>query len=433
MLVGRRYRLQFTSEQREAAEEYGSICRAVWNIGLEQRREYRRRGAWIGYVEQAREMAEAKVEHPWLRTAPSHILQQTLRDLDRACCTHGTFGVRWRAKQRWQPSFRFPDPRHLSVERLGRKRGRARLPKLGWVIFRWSRPLGGTLKSATVSRDGKHWYVSFLVETGTAGPAVSLERGRVGIDRGVTVLAATSDGRFFDRSFITPGEAQRYRRLQQQHARTQKGSNRRKVCQERMRIIMRRVRDRRRDFHAQTARHVVDGNGLVVLEDLNTVSMTATARGTSAEPGTHVGQKAGLNRAILDKGWHSFEMAVRNRARHTGTAVRTVNPAFSSTTCPACGYVHPDNRESQAKFVCTACGHREHADTVGAKNVLARGHTGHRAWRPRRQPVCEAPTSAKPHGISAPIVEVGIPSASAVGRIAKSVMWDVTRVSLHET
>lgn len=168
-------------------------------------------------------MAEAKVEHPWPRTAPSHILQQTLRDLDRACRTHGTFGVRWRAKQRWQPSFRFPDPRHLSIERLGRKRGRARLPKLGWVIFRWSRPLGGRLKSATVSRDGKHWYVSFLVETGTAGPAVSLERGRVGIDRGVAALAATSDGRFFDRSFITPGEAERYRRLQQQHARTPEG------------------------------------------------------------------------------------------------------------------------------------------------------------------------------------------------------------------
>ncbi|QCD58271.1 hypothetical protein CEB94_28095 [Streptomyces hawaiiensis] len=317
--------------------------------------------------------------HLWLRTAPSHILQQTLRDLDRACRTHGTFGVRWRARQRWQPSFRFPD-RHLSVERLGRKRGRARLPKLGWMIFRWSRPLGGTLKSATVSRDGKHWYVSFLVETGTTGPAVSVERGRVGIDRGVAVLAATSDGRFFDRSFITPGEAQRYRRLQQRHAR-----------------------------------------------------MTATARGTSAELGTHIGQKAGLNRAILDKGWHSFELAVRNRARHTGTAVRTVNPAFSSTTCPACGHVHPDNRESQARFVCTACGHREHADTVGAKNVLARGHTGHRAWRPRRQPVCEAPTSAKPQGISAPTSEVGIPAASAAGRIAKSVMWDVTRVSLHET
>ncbi|MFC7264173.1 RNA-guided endonuclease InsQ/TnpB family protein [Streptomyces lutosisoli] len=415
MLVGRKYRLMLTPEQAEMAEGFGNICRAVWNTGLEQRRGYRRRGAWIGYVQQAREMAEAKAEHSWLKAAPSHILQQALRDLDQACRTHGTFRVRWKAKQRWQPSFRFPDPRHLSVERLGRKRARVRLPKLGWVAFRWSRPLGGSVKSATVTRDGKHWYVSFLVEDGTREPAVSLERGRVGVDRGVVTLAATSDGQFLDRGFITPGEAERYRRLQQQLARTRKGSKRRKACQGKMRAIMRRVRDRRQDFHARSACQIVDGNALVVLEDLNTAGMTATARGTATEPGTRVRQKAGLNRAILDKGWHSFELAVRNRARRTGAVVRTVNPAHTSTTCPACGHVHPDNRKSQAKFVCTVCGHTGHADTVGAKNTLARGHVGHRAWRPRRQPVREAPTSVNPQGISALAIEAGISSASAAG------------------
>jgi transposase len=102
MLVGRKYRLAFTPEQVEMAEEFGNICRAVWNTGLEQRREYRRRGAWVGYAQQAREVAEAKVEHSWLKAAPSHILQQTLRDLDRACRRHGAFRVRWKSKQRWK-------------------------------------------------------------------------------------------------------------------------------------------------------------------------------------------------------------------------------------------------------------------------------------------------------------------------------------------
>ncbi|MET7897418.1 helix-turn-helix domain-containing protein [Streptomyces mirabilis] len=79
MLVGRKYRLAFTPGQVEMAEEFGNICRAVWNTGLEQRREYRRGGAWVGYVQQAREVAEAKAERSWLKAAPSHILQQTLR------------------------------------------------------------------------------------------------------------------------------------------------------------------------------------------------------------------------------------------------------------------------------------------------------------------------------------------------------------------
>ena len=94
MLAGRKYRLKLTPEQAEACEEFGTICRAVWNTALEQRREYRRRGAWMNYVPQAAELADDKREHQWLRAAPSHILQQTLKDLDTACRTHGTFTVR---------------------------------------------------------------------------------------------------------------------------------------------------------------------------------------------------------------------------------------------------------------------------------------------------------------------------------------------------
>jgi putative transposase len=147
MLAGRKYRLKLTPEQAEMAEEFGNVCRAVWNTALEQRREYRRRGAWMNYVPQAAELADAKREHEWLRAAPSHILQQTLKDLDKACRTHGTFKVRWRSKTHWAPSFRFPDAKQIRVERLNRTWGRAKLPKLGWVTFRRTRHLGGGIRS----------------------------------------------------------------------------------------------------------------------------------------------------------------------------------------------------------------------------------------------------------------------------------------------
>src|SRR5688572_6436613 len=109
MLTGRRYLLAPTDEQAVYAEQVGAICRAVWNTALEQRREYRRRGAFISYVEQARQLAEAKKDPncAWMADAPSHTLQQTLRDLEKACKTHGTWKVRWRTKARTAPSFRF--------------------------------------------------------------------------------------------------------------------------------------------------------------------------------------------------------------------------------------------------------------------------------------------------------------------------------------
>ncbi|GAA3132168.1 hypothetical protein GCM10017687_54940 [Streptomyces echinatus] len=262
------------------------------------------------------------------------------------------------------------------MERLGRKWGRVKLPKLGWVRFWWSRPLGGEIRSATVSWKSGRWFVSFLVDDGAVTPERHAMPGTaVGVDRGVAAAAVTSDGEFFDREFITPGETTRYRRLQQRLARTKKGStNRHKVITAMGRIVA-RVTDRRGDFWAKTAAHLVQKNALVVLEDLRVKNMSASASGTVAEPGRRVRQKAGLNRAILDKGWHRLELALTSAARYTGTTLVKVNPAYTSQRCYACGFVTEGNRESQSVFVCKnpGCGNVDHADVNAAKNIRHAG------------------------------------------------------------
>ncbi|MDF5754444.1 transposase [Spongiactinospora sp. TRM90649] len=372
MLTGRRYPLAFTPEQEEFAELIGDACRVVWNTALEQRRTYRQRGAFIGYVEQARQMAEAKKDVPWLAEAPSHTLQQTLRDLDKACKRHGTFKVRWRSKRKNAPTFRFPDPRHLAVERLSRRWGRVRLPKFGWVRFRWTRPLGGELRNATVLKDGGRWHVSFCVEDGLVE---STPNGRpaVGVDRGVAVAVATSDGRMRDRDFVTPGEAARLRRLQRKLARQRKSSNRRAATKAKIGRLNARIRARRTDFVAWTANRLTRDHGLVAVEDLKVRNMTASVKGTLAEPGRNVRQKAGLNRSILAKGWGGLLTALEHKARHNGSRIVRVPPAYTSQTCAACGHRAPENRESQAVFRCRACGHQANADVNAAKNILAAG------------------------------------------------------------
>lgn len=374
MLSGRRYRLELTAVQAEQCQEFADVCRAVWNTALEQRREYQRRGGWMTYVPQTAELAEAKREFAWLRAAPSQVLQQTLRDLDRACRQHGSFKVRWRSKVRWSPSFRFPDPKRIRVERVGRKWGRAKLPKLGWVRFRWSRPLGGAVRSATVSRKGGRWFVAFLIYDGKITPEQhAMPNCAVGIDRGVKAAVVTSDGTFHHRAFTSRREAFRYRRLQQRLARQRKGSaNRRKTIIAMGRIAA-RIADRRTDFCGWTANRLTARNALVVLEDLCVKNMTASAAGTLVNPGRNVRQKAGLNRAILDMGWKRLELALASVARYTGTRVVKVNPAYTSMSCHACGHTAPENRDSQAVFRCRACGHQDHADINAAKNIKAAG------------------------------------------------------------
>jgi putative transposase len=382
MKAGRRFRAEFADAQARLAQQTADACRTVYNTGLEQRRAYRRRGAWMNYRQQAHELVEAKKEHTWLTEAPSHCLQQALRDLDEACRKHGTFKVRWRSARRWAPSFRFPEGSTIKLEKLNRRKSQVKLPKLGWVKFRASRRLEGeTIRSATLNREGKHWFVSLLVDDGKTTPDTHARpEAKIGADRGVVVAVATSAGDLLDRVFTTPGEQRRALRLQRKLSRAAKGSANRTKTREALGKVRARERRRRQDFCQKTARQLAQNNALVVLEKLPVRNMTRRCKPVAdpAKPGRYLpnggSAKSGLNRAILSKGWYRFELALKSASRYSGTQVVKVAAAFTSQRCSACGHVDPKSRESQAVFRCTHCSHpAEHADVNAAKNILAAG------------------------------------------------------------
>jgi transposase len=99
-------------------------------------------------------------------------------------------------------------------------------------------------------------------------------------------------------------------------------------------------------------------------------NMTRSAKGTQDNPGRNVRAKAGLNRGILGSGWGLLARRLQDKAPGR---VETINPAFTSQRCSACGQVDRDSRESQAQFRCTACGFACHADVNAAINIAA-GH-----------------------------------------------------------
>jgi putative transposase len=373
--------VEFTTGQAEYSEQIGSACRSVWNTGLEQRREYRRRGSWMNYQPQAKELADAKSEHRWLSEVPGHCLQQTLMDLDKACRAHGTFGVRWRSARRWAPSFRFPEGSKMVVEKLNRAKGRIKLPKLGWVRFRASRSLEGeVIRSATLTKDGKHWYLSVLVDDGKTTPAAhGAPDAAVGVDRGVVVAVATSAGDLLDQVFTTPSEKRRVLRLQRKLARAAKRSASRNKTRQRYGRLRAKEARRRQDFCHKTARALAEKNAVVVLEKLATANMTRRAKPVAdpQAPGHYLrngaAAKSGLNKAILAKGWFRFELALQSVSRYTGTQVVKVPAAYTSQRCSECGRVDPKSRESQAVYRCTTCAHCEHADVNADKNILAAG------------------------------------------------------------
>lgn len=102
----------------------------------------------------------------------------------------------------------------------------------------------------------------------------------------------------------------------------------------------------RRDFHHRAALDIGKRFSIAVLEDLNTRGMTASARGTFVEPGRDVRQKAGLNKGILNAGWHLFATILPYKIEERGGQVVTVPARFTSWTCAACGVADASRRES---------------------------------------------------------------------------------------
>ena len=130
----------------------------------------------------------------------------------------------------------------------------------------------------------------------------------------------------------------------------------------------------RRDYLHKVTTTISKYHAMIVIEDLKVSSMSRSAAGTVDEPGRNVAAKSGLNRSILDQGWYEMRRQLEYKQRWRGGEVLAVNPANTSQKCACCGHTAKENRQSQAVFVCVACGYEANADVNGACNILAAGH-----------------------------------------------------------
>ena len=349
--------------------EHCAHARFVWNLCVEQDSWWRpgRRSA-PGWIEQCRQLTEARAEFGWLRDGSRVVQQQAVRDFAQAMKKY--FGGTNR-RPTWRKAGRsegFRVEGNWSVRRISRKVGEVGIPKIGWVRFRWSRAVPGA-KSYRVTLDcSGRWHVAF---TATPKPVAPPATGDVvGVDRGVAVSAALSTGELLNCPGLRAAERTRLLRLQRKLARARRGSSRRSQVKLAIAKLKAREADRRKDWAEKLSTDLARRFDVIRVEDLNVRGMTRSARGTAEQPGRHIRQKAGMNRSILVNGWG---LLVRRLEDKAPGRVEKINPAFTSQRCSACGHVDGRSRESQADFRCTACGFACNADVNAAKNIAA-GH-----------------------------------------------------------
>jgi putative transposase len=206
---------------------------------------------------------------------------------------------------------------------MPRKAGQVWVPKVGWVRFRWSGPVPPVAKSyrVTLVQAGR-WHIAF---TAIPDPILAPGNGRAGgVDRGVVVGAALSTGELLSVPGLTARERKRRRRLERKLAWARRGSSRRRCVRLAFARLRARETDRRKDWAEKASTDLARRFDLIRVEKA---------------PGR----------------------------------VEKINPAYTSQRCSACGHVDAKSRESQARFVYTACGFVCHADVNAARNIAA-GH-----------------------------------------------------------
>ena len=310
-----------------------------------------------------------KREFAWLKESPSQALQHALKNLDRAFTNFFEKRAEYpRFKKRgYGGSFRFPQG-----FKLDQPNSRIFLPKLGWMRYRNSREVLGTVKNVTLNHRNGKWLVSIQTEREVEQPVA--QGDAVGLDLGVVQFATLSDGTIFAPLSRLKQDLRGLRKAQQAMSRKQKFSSNWKKTKAKVQGLHARIAHSRRDYLHKTSTTISKNHAMVVVEDLQVRNMSRSAAGTAEQPGSKVGAKAGLNRSILDQGWAEFRRQLEYKMQWKGGVLLAVPPQNTSRTCPRCGHICGDNRKTQAVFVCVECGFQENADLVGAINILRAGH-----------------------------------------------------------
>lgn len=350
-----KYKIYPSKNQVAILEQQLSEACRLYNAAIHERTS-----AWqiarksISWYEQKRELTEVRqADDTGLINCGTG--QQILKRVDLAFQAFFR-----RCKQGQNPgyprfrSYKFFDS--LPYQNMGNgcaiKGKRLYLQGIGNIKVRWHRPLEGKIKTLTVKREGGKWYAVFSVEYDAA--PMEPTGNTIGIDVGIKSFAAMSDGEIVDNPKYLRNAQKELRVAQRAVSRKKRGSNSRRKAAAKVGQLHAKVTNSRRLFHHTVARHIIDNNDVIAVEDLNIKGLSGGM----------------LAKDVHDAGWGGFMHCLEYKAAEAGRQFVKVNPRKTSQTC-ICGAAVP-KKLSDRVHLCDACGEKEDRDVMSAKVILQR-------------------------------------------------------------
>jgi putative transposase len=350
-------KLKPTPAQERALEAVLWRCRTLYNVALEQRMTWRRRGQGVSATRFQQEVKLKAIREAYPEDAAihSHVLQDVLARLDK---TYQAFFRRvangekpgfphFQGHTRWHS---FTSKEYGNGARLDN--GALVLAKIGRIAVRWSRPVEGTIQPV---------------------PPTGQETG---IDLRLKVFLLTAGGEAVANPRHYRKGEKALRKAQQRVSRRKKGSKRRAKAVAILAKKHQHVRRQRRDFHHKTARTLVRAYDTISVEAIQPANLSRRPApkpdGTGGYLHNGARRKAGLNKSIHDAGWRQFLMILTFTAACAGKRVEAVDPAYTSQECSGCGE-RIFKSLSVRTHVCTTCGLVLDRDENAARNIQWRG------------------------------------------------------------
>ena len=357
------YRLDPWPRHRVAFGKAFGCARIVYNDGLRAREQARHAG--LAYITDAQisarlTAAKATPGRAWLNEVSSVVLQNALADLNTAYRNFfaSLNGTR-KGPKMGKPRFRSRKDHRQAIRFTANARfrvllnGKLRLPKIGDVPVRWSRPLPSQPSSVTIIKDAAgRYFASFVVEA----QAATLPQAApvVGIDLGLGHFAVLSDGRKITAPRFLRRAEKLLQRRQRDLSRKQKGSKNRDKARAKVARAHARVADARRDFHHQLSTALIRDNQVVAVEDLAVKALARTR----------------LAKSVHDAGWAAFVAMLEYKARRYGRQFYRIGRCTpTSQTCSACGAKDGPKPLHVRIWQCKSCGAWLDRDINAAANV----------------------------------------------------------------